>query len=73
MKILVIGSGGREHALAKKFMESPQAVSYTHLDVYKRQGNCLKNKFILKRHVQVSFYFYLNCNNFSNEFMYFFN
>lgn len=24
MKILVIGSGGREHALAKKFMESPQ-------------------------------------------------
>ena len=32
MKILMIGSGGREHALIRKLMESPRvAVSYTHL------------------------------------------
>ena len=44
MKILLLGSGGREHALAWKIAQSQKVeklyiapVSYTHLDVYKRQ------------------------------------
>ena len=53
MKVLIVGSGGREHAIADKVSQSPKAekiycapgnagisepVSYTHLDVYKRQA-----------------------------------
>ena len=31
MNILVLGSGGREHALAWKIAQDAKAVSYTHL------------------------------------------
>lgn len=34
MKILIIGSGGREHAIAKKIMDSPQVT-----EVFCAKGN----------------------------------
>ena len=31
MKVLIVGGGGREHAIATCVAKSPKAVSYTHL------------------------------------------
>ena len=39
MKVLILGSGGREHAIAKKMLKSPKVT-----DVFCAKGNpCMKN------------------------------